>query len=96
MTPERWQEVERIFQAALDRDASARSAFLDHACAGDAELRRQVESLLAAHRPDDRFLESSALNMAARNLAEEAPRPVRRTAPRLVRTDRPDRRRWYG
>jgi serine/threonine protein kinase len=77
MTPERWQEVERIFQAALDRDASARSAFLDHACAGDAELRRQVESLLGAHQADDRFLESSALNLAARNLAEETPRPVR-------------------
>lgn len=77
MTPERWQEVERIFQAALDRDASARSAFLDHACAGDAELRRQVESLLGAHQTDDRFLESSALAMAARNLADEASRPVR-------------------
>jgi serine/threonine protein kinase len=77
MTPERWQEVERIFQAALDRDASARSAFLDHVCAGDAELRRQVESLLGAHQTDDRFLESSALNMTARNLAEEAPRPLR-------------------
>jgi serine/threonine protein kinase len=77
MTPERWQEVERIFQAALDRDPSARTVFLDDVCVGDAELRRQVESLLGAHQTDDRFLESSALNMAARNLAEEATRPVR-------------------
>jgi eukaryotic-like serine/threonine-protein kinase len=77
MTPERWREVERIFQAALDREVSERSAFLAHACAGDAELRRGVESLLDAHRPDDRFLESGALNKAARTLAEEAARPAR-------------------
>jgi GxxExxY protein len=85
MTPERWQQVERIFQAALDRDASARPAFLDHACARDAELRRQVESLLGAHQTGDRFLESSALNMAARNLAAEATRPLRQRLSMLER-----------
>ena len=66
MTPERWREVERIFQAVLDREASERSAFLDDACAGDAELRHEVESLLDGHRPDDRFWESGALKKAAR------------------------------
>ena len=87
MTPERWQEVERIYQAALDHDPSARSAFLDEACAGDAELRREVESLLDAHKPDDRFLESPALD-------GDCPRTGRRgtasgswTAPGLVRVD---------
>jgi eukaryotic-like serine/threonine-protein kinase len=76
MTPERWRNVERIFQAALDREASERSAFLDDACAGDAELRREVESLLA-HRPDDRSWESGALKEAARTLADEAPQAAR-------------------
>jgi hypothetical protein len=42
MTPERWQEVERIYQAALDSDPSVRSAFLDRSCKGDADLRREV------------------------------------------------------
>ena len=77
MTPERWQKVERIYQAALDHDPSARSAFLDQSCAGDAELRREVVSLLEAHKPDDPFLESPAVEVAARALADEAPRLAR-------------------
>jgi serine/threonine protein kinase len=77
MTPERWQKVERIYQAALDHDPSARSAFLDQSCAGDVELRREVVSLLEAHKPDDPFLESPAVEVAARALADEAPRLAR-------------------
>jgi eukaryotic-like serine/threonine-protein kinase len=77
MTPERWREVERIFQAVLEREPSERSAFLDDMCAGDAELRHEVESLLDGHRPDDRFWESGALKEAARTLADEAPQPAR-------------------
>ena len=77
MTPERWREVERIFQAALDQDISARPAFLSRACADDADLRREVESLLSAHQPDHRFLESGALSIAARLLAGERPQPAR-------------------
>src|ERR1700733_6739516 len=46
MTPERDAEIERICHAALERDLSARAAFLDEACADDAALRREVESLL--------------------------------------------------
>jgi serine/threonine protein kinase/dipeptidyl aminopeptidase/acylaminoacyl peptidase len=74
MTPERWKKVEPIYQAALDRDVAARPAFLAEACAGDVELRREVESLLEAHRPQDRFLESGALNAVARELAMDSPR----------------------
>ena len=41
---------EQVFLAALDLpDAAARAAYLDEACGGDAEFRRQVEALLAAH-----------------------------------------------
>ena len=74
MTPERWRQIEAIFQAALDRDVSAREAYLDQTCAGDPELRREVDSLLSAHQPDDQFLESSALKHAARDLAGDMPR----------------------
>jgi serine/threonine protein kinase len=72
MTPERWKQVERVYQQALDSDPPARSAFLDQACGGDADLRREVVSLLQAHDPDDPFLESPALEVAARSLAAEA------------------------
>ena len=77
MTPERWKQVEQIYQASLDHDPSARSAFLDQACVGDDELRREVVSLLGAHKTDDPFLESPALEVAARTLANEAPGPAR-------------------
>jgi len=46
MTPERLRHVEEVYHAARAKDASARSAFLDTACAGDEALRRDVESLL--------------------------------------------------
>jgi hypothetical protein len=47
MTPERWAEIERIYHAALERDATVRAAFLAEACKGDDALQREVESLLA-------------------------------------------------
>ena len=46
LTPERWQQVAAIYEQAVDRDASERDAFLSTACAGDEELRHDVEALL--------------------------------------------------
>jgi serine/threonine protein kinase len=74
MTPERWERIERIYQAALDQEPTARTEFLDRTCAGDSELRREVVSLLEAHKTDDRFLETPAVEAAARVLADETPR----------------------
>ncbi len=47
MEPERWRQIESVYQAALERKPETRSAFLVEACKGDQELRREVESLLA-------------------------------------------------
>jgi len=46
MSPERWQRLERIYQSAAETNPSDRGAYLREACAGDEELRREVESLL--------------------------------------------------
>jgi hypothetical protein len=54
---DRWATVKRIHQAALDHDGDRRAAFLDGACAGDAALRRDVESLLAYEDRAKSFLE---------------------------------------
>lgn len=62
MTPERWEQVDRLLQAALDLDASDRSAFLDQACAGNKDLRREVESLLAVNLPTNDFLSHPVVN----------------------------------
>ncbi len=39
MDPERWQRVEQLCHAALEREESQRAAFLQEACAGDEALR---------------------------------------------------------
>jgi eukaryotic-like serine/threonine-protein kinase len=68
MTPDRWQRLDRLFQSALEHETPQRGAFLDRACAGDSDLRRDVESLLLAHAGAGGFLESgrTALEAGAR------------------------------
>jgi hypothetical protein len=46
MTPERWCEVERVYQSTMDREPRLRAAFLSEACGSDQELRREVDSLM--------------------------------------------------
>ena len=60
MTPERWSIVDALLQAALERAPTVRSAFVAQECAGDAELQREVESLLAAEATAGDFLERPA------------------------------------
>ena len=49
---------EQVFLAALDLPNSAeRCAYLEKACGGDADFRRQVEDLLAAHFKSGEFLD---------------------------------------
>ena len=70
MNPERWQEVERLYHSTLAREVSERAAYLVRACAGDEGLRREVESLLAYEERAENFIESPALDVAAKILAE--------------------------
>jgi serine/threonine protein kinase len=46
-----WQRIETIYRAALNRRPDERAAYLDQACAGDDEIRREVEALLAQDTP---------------------------------------------
>ncbi|HEY7511247.1 MAG TPA: serine/threonine protein kinase, partial [Vicinamibacteria bacterium] len=48
-----------MFQAALTCAPELRGAFLDEACGGDGELRREVHRLLAAHDAAGGFLSTS-------------------------------------
>jgi len=49
MTPERWQQVKRLFDSVLEKPETERTAYLAEVSAGDPELRRDVESLIAAY-----------------------------------------------
>ena len=69
MTPERWQQIDELYQAAVDHDASRRATFLSQACAGDIELRREVETLIASHEQAGSFIAEPAVKVVARVLA---------------------------
>jgi serine/threonine protein kinase len=62
---ERWLRIKEVFQAAIDRPVEERAAFLGEACGDDGELRREVESLLSAHRGASRFLSEPVLSPPA-------------------------------
>ena len=71
MKHDRWERIERLYHAALERQPDARDAFLDRACAGDEDLRREVVGLLACDVPGDSFIQSPAIEIAARAMAAE-------------------------
>jgi serine/threonine protein kinase/WD40 repeat protein len=56
------QANDLFLRAAEIESADERREFLDRECGGDRELRRQVESLLAASEKAGSFLEKPALN----------------------------------
>jgi serine/threonine protein kinase/Tfp pilus assembly protein PilF len=58
MTPEHWRKIEGIFQAALDCPSGAREEFICAECGDDAELRLEVEKLIARYETEESFLES--------------------------------------
>jgi serine/threonine-protein kinase len=71
MTPDRWQQIERLYHDALELAPEYRLAFLDRACAGDDDLRREVESLLASHDEAGTFIDKPPDDVVAGMLAEE-------------------------
>src|SRR5689334_16129636 len=71
MKPERWQQLKHIFQSALERDPAERSAFLHQACGGDAELRKDVESLISSHDQAGDSIEIMAAEAATKMLSAE-------------------------
>ncbi|TAM82094.1 MAG: tetratricopeptide repeat protein [Acidobacteria bacterium] len=80
MEIERWAEIEHLYHAALELHDSERAAFLAKACLGDEPLRREVESLLASDAQAGSFIESPAIEVAARSLAAEGLLPDLSTA----------------
>jgi len=84
---ERWRAIEALFYRALEQDPPNRDRFLDQSCAGDAELRHEVASLLAAAEAAGGSLESSIEQTIRRTAAEAVmPTPTRRVGRyRLIR-----------
>jgi serine/threonine protein kinase/Tol biopolymer transport system component len=72
MTPERWQKIKQVFQAALDVDRGARAAFVIQACGDDLDLRKEVEELVFAHEQTVNIMDQSVFKMAAELIEGES------------------------
>ncbi|HEY0081503.1 MAG TPA: serine/threonine-protein kinase, partial [Pyrinomonadaceae bacterium] len=74
MKPDRWRQIDELFEAALEREgADARAAFLTEACAGDEALRREVEKMLGFDRQAEDFIETPVFGVAARLMTGQLP-----------------------
>jgi serine/threonine protein kinase len=71
MDADRWKTIDSLLQAVLERPPEERDAFLRHACAADEALEREIHSLLTAQQRAGSFLESPAIEAAARALARQ-------------------------
>jgi eukaryotic-like serine/threonine-protein kinase len=76
VTPDNWQQVKNILQAALPLESAERAAFLAEACGSDSELRGEVDSLLHYEDEEKDFIEVSALEITARALSDEEPQSL--------------------
>src|SRR5215470_12052059 len=64
MSPERWQQIGRILKGALERTGQERASYLRQECAGDNELRREVEALLSSNEQTGSFTEAMPFTLA--------------------------------
>jgi non-specific serine/threonine protein kinase/serine/threonine-protein kinase len=82
MNPERWQHVKQVLNGALALKNVEQPAYLDQACSGDPDLRKEVETLLQHHqRAESGFLGRTALVLQMPGAA--ADRPVARVGRRV-------------
>jgi hypothetical protein len=65
MKPERWQQLDKLFHSALERESHQRAAYLDEVSAGDEALRKQVEALLVAHQEAGSLIDNPAFEVEA-------------------------------
>src|SRR5918996_2204604 len=73
MRPEEWERCVELFSAALGRQSEQRAAFIDHACAGDESLRREVTLLLRSHEESGDFISAPVLASAPELLTDDDP-----------------------
>ena len=66
MDSEQWKQIDKLLHAALERPPEERDAFLREACAGDERLEREARSLLTLEQQAEGFLETPAIEVAAR------------------------------
>lgn len=82
MEPELWRRVEDLYHRALELDESGRAEFLEYSCRDDEALQHEVESLLAHEKAAEHFIESPALEVMGKLVANES--GITRGAPKRI------------
>jgi serine/threonine-protein kinase len=67
MSPERYQQIAKLYHHVIEMEPGERGPFLAQACGEDLALRNEVESLVSSHHKPASFLDNGAL-VAAANL----------------------------
>jgi serine/threonine protein kinase/tetratricopeptide (TPR) repeat protein len=75
MEPQRWRQIEDLFHSALDCEPGRRADFLNSACAGNASLRQEIESLLSSYEKGS-FTETPAFAEGIKLLEESEARSL--------------------
>src|SRR6059058_4973873 len=88
MSPQQYEHLTELFHAALELAPGERAAYLDQVSDGDVELRRELESLLAAHEQRAAYTEKPPDDIAAGYLAQQGGGPT--TVPALAANTRLD------
>ena len=73
MTPERWKKLDALFHEAVELHGDERSAHLARVCAGDQQLRVEVERLLSAYEQEGSFIDSPIYVEDAEQTISECP-----------------------
>ena len=84
-TSPRWQQIEELFFNTAGIPEAQRAAFLDNACAGDPELRREIESLFGAETQPGPRIEALIESAATALFDEHSMEGARFGAYRIVR-----------
>ena len=61
MTPERWQQINKLLQQVVDISRDEQSARLEELCPDDPDLRGEVESLISFQEQAKTFMELPAV-----------------------------------
>lgn len=72
MNPERWSQIQALFEAALEQEPPKRITFLKAACENDLELYREVSSLLESDQQINSLIDGRALDAVTLSREKEA------------------------
>ncbi len=65
MTPEQYEQIGKLYHAALEREPAERAAFLAEACGADQALLCEITSLIVAYEQAGNFIEQPPHDVAA-------------------------------